>query len=72
MGRIVYAAASCYRVVEVWELTWTSYKRTSSLSNVDLPEPLGPTTAQLCPGSTFRLTPFSTGRFGWYLQHNRV
>ena len=38
---------------------------------MDFPEPLGPTTAQLCPGSTFRLTPFSTGRPGWYLQRSR-
>lgn len=51
--------------------TWTSYSRTSSLRRVDFPEPLGPTTAQLCPGSTFRLTPFSTGLPGWYLRCSR-
>lgn len=52
-------------------LTWTSYRRTSSRSSVDLPEPLGPTTAQLCPGSTFRLTALSTGLLGWYLCQHR-
>ena len=59
------------RQAGVWRCTWTSYRRTSSLRSVDFPEPLGPTTAQLCPGSTFRLTPFSTGRPGWYLQRSR-
>ena len=40
----------------------TSYKRMSSLSMVDLPLPLGPTRATLCPGSTVRLTPATTSR----------
>ena len=53
------------------EATWTSYSRTSSLRSVDFPEPLGPTTAQLCPGSTLKLTPFSTGLPGWYLRRSR-
>lgn len=52
-------------------MTWTSYRRTKSLRSVDFPEPLGPTTAQLCPGSTFKLTPFSTGLPGWYLRRTR-
>ncbi len=40
----------------------TSYRRMSSLRMVDLPLPLGPTRAMLCPGSTLRLTPPTTSR----------
>lgn len=38
----------------------TSYRRTSSLRMVDLPLPLGPTSATLCPGSTLKFTPATT------------
>ncbi len=48
--------------------TCASYSRTSRRSSVDLPEPLGPTIAQLCPASTVRSTPLSTGLPGWYLR----
>ncbi len=39
----------------------TSYTRGTSIAVVDLPAPDGPTSATICPGSTVKLTPRSTG-----------
>ena len=40
--------------------TCTSYSRKSSLPSVDLPPPLGPTTATVCPGAISKSTSRST------------
>ena len=41
-----------------------SYKRSRSDTTVDLPHPLGPTSAKVCPGFTETLKPWRTGTSG--------